>query len=362
MPAVSILQPWSKRLVPFFFILSCTFASSPAPVIAGDPPPEGATEVAQPAVPGATAVSATSKSRLISGAGVRLREKPSTSGKELTRLTMGTEVTELERSPKEETVGGISAPWIKVKTAEGKEGWIFGSFCKPFDPASREELIRSLLNGRIADENLAEGDARELFAWVEKLLAAKPAPALVTEYSLARLQALQGIIDATSRSGKNQLTSDNLKKDPQLAPLEKELVYHELAAGWLVPAKSFWDLHDANRTSPLADEIAWVAACQPLLGESEGYVPAMIARVDVSYGRYLKTYPQGKHAAEAITHLGQTFDSLDASWDPKTADKDELKELKTSVTEIGAAVKSAAAGAERDALLKSVEAFAKRLN
>lgn len=352
-----------RSFVPFLLLFSCTsYFVSPA-LMAGDPPPDEALSTSQSSeVPaGATAVSGDAKGRLISGAGVRLRERPSTSGKELARLSLGTEVIELERSAKDETIGGTSAPWLRIKTSEGKEGWIFGSFCRPFDAATREEAIRSLITARLANENLPEGDARELFTFAGKLEGGASTPLQKAEYGMARLRALQALLDAIAQRSTNRLDENGLRKDSLLAPVVKDLVYNEPAGSWLVLADRFWAHHETHRTTPLADELAWAACQQRLPGETEGYVPAIIHLVWMTEGRYLKLYPKGKHAAEAVQSTIESFKNFDSSWDPTSEEKNELQELRTKVADLKEAVTATEPGAHRDTLLQAIETFSKRL-
>jgi hypothetical protein len=83
----------------------------------------------------------------------------------------------------------------------------------------------------------------------------------------------------------------------------EELVYNEIGAGWLVKSDVFWDLREKYKALPLADEIAWGAARNPLPGECEGYVPCYVDAIRITDARYLGLYPNGAHAAEAVAEL-----------------------------------------------------------
>lgn len=63
----------------------------------------------------------------ITGDGVRVREKPSLSGKILVSLNKGTRVTVVGKTDFTETIGGHTAPWYEVSRGEIR-GFVFGRF------------------------------------------------------------------------------------------------------------------------------------------------------------------------------------------------------------------------------------------
>lgn len=69
----------------------------------------------------------------VMGAGVRLRSGPGLSTKILKTLSYDL-VEYLETTPTEETISGETHPWIKVRLADGMEGFLYGKFYRsPLD-------------------------------------------------------------------------------------------------------------------------------------------------------------------------------------------------------------------------------------
>lgn len=60
-----------------------------------------------------------------------LREAPGKKGKKLDTLFSGDILTVTEVTKKIETIDKIKAPWVKIKTSTGKEGYVFGGFLEP---------------------------------------------------------------------------------------------------------------------------------------------------------------------------------------------------------------------------------------
>jgi hypothetical protein len=69
----------------------------------------------------------------VMGAGVRLRSGPGLSTKIIKTLSYDL-VEYLETTPTEETISGETHPWIKVRLADGMEGFLYGKFYRsPLD-------------------------------------------------------------------------------------------------------------------------------------------------------------------------------------------------------------------------------------
>lgn len=60
--------------------------------------------------------------------GVRLRKEATTSSAIVGTYPNKTGFRILEKTEKEETIGGQTAPWFKVRLLDGTEGWFFGAF------------------------------------------------------------------------------------------------------------------------------------------------------------------------------------------------------------------------------------------
>jgi len=64
---------------------------------------------------------------------LRVREKPDTGSAVVTTLDTGTEVQILETGATE-TIGGITAPWVKVLSENGFTGWAFSGYLETLAP------------------------------------------------------------------------------------------------------------------------------------------------------------------------------------------------------------------------------------
>ena len=65
---------------------------------------------------------------LLNDSAVRIRAQEGTSGAILGKLAQGQMVLILERGSRKDTIDGTTAPWYRVRTAYGLEGWVFSAF------------------------------------------------------------------------------------------------------------------------------------------------------------------------------------------------------------------------------------------
>lgn len=70
------------------------------------------------------------------GDGVNLRDSPSTGGGRVGSIPKDAILLQLEKSMDTAQVGDDRNYWYRVADLDGKRGWIFGKFLKPFDPSS----------------------------------------------------------------------------------------------------------------------------------------------------------------------------------------------------------------------------------
>lgn len=86
---------------------------------------------------------------------------------------------------------------------------------------------------------------------------------------------------------------------------QANIYYAEIQGTWLVLPNLLWNLYAGYQTLPIADDIAWEAAQNPLGGECEGYVPCHLSRINQSYGKYLTRYPAGKYTSNALQTISE---------------------------------------------------------
>jgi Bacterial SH3 domain len=71
---------------------------------------------------------ATNERRITNASNVRLRSAPANSASIEAELPLGTALVALEHT-------NAAEPWYHVKTDDGHEGWLLGSFTIPLDPS-----------------------------------------------------------------------------------------------------------------------------------------------------------------------------------------------------------------------------------
>lgn len=63
---------------------------------------------------------------------LRIRSKPSINSEIVGNLAKLSEITLYEESVHKDTIDNIESPWYKTKTADGKDGWVFGAYVRIF--------------------------------------------------------------------------------------------------------------------------------------------------------------------------------------------------------------------------------------
>lgn len=239
---------------------------------------------------------------IVTAAGARLRERPETAAAEVGRLTLGSIVDEVERSAEKSRVGSAEEFWHLVSAPGGARGWVFGGLVTPFDPSGRDAAYLKLANDRLANPAPTFADLSELVRFLDRAVREVKSRGTLAELELLRLGALARSLAA--------MPFEDLGKPPYKSwaeEREKEIVYSEPAGQWYVNSNVLWELQRKYSDLPLAERIAWEAAQSPTPGECEGYLPCHIYRESETSGRYLKLYPRGAHADEALSKLAESL-------------------------------------------------------
>jgi hypothetical protein len=292
-----------------------------------------------------TTLASQNKSRITIASNVRARALPNTSAEEVTKLQIGTIVRELEQSSAKEKIGNGEDYWYKVAMPNGKEGWIFGSFTLPFTETNRAEIYKRIASERlkIKDANFADSSDLARFMTLAMLeISDKNALAWI---ELARLLAMKQAGAAIPIDKQDQAPYKAWVKNN-----EASLVYSEPSGMWLVQSDLFWDLQKKYAALPIADEIAWEGAKNYLPGECEGDISCNLHALNLMDGNYLKLYPKGAHAEEALTSLIEALEGMTELL--KTAEKPiaedrkfaakALTELRANITKTVSAKKAKA--------------------
>jgi hypothetical protein len=129
----------------------------------------------------------------------------------------------------------------------------------------------------------------------------------------------------------------------------KLIIYSDPSGEFYVRSKLFWDLQKKYKSLPIADDIAWAAASNPLPGECEGFVDCNFYIIRSTDGEYLNLYPNGKHSKAALKeitdHLALISDERANYTGPSNAAEkadfakvvDEIKAILSKVSDLGRA-------------------------
>jgi hypothetical protein len=231
-----------------------------------------------------------------------LRAQPDTGAGETAKLPLGVVLGELEHSPEKAKVGGSEDYWYLVSTPEGVKGWVFGGLTAPFDAARREEIYQRLAAERLGNKSATFADLADLVRFLDRATKEVTRRDALAELELARLTALARSLSAIPAD-----QHENPTYKQWTTERDKEVVYSEPSGQWYVRAELFWDLQKKYRDLPVAERIAWEAAETPLPGECEGDLGCTLYYASATHGNYLKLYPRGAHAAEALAAVAETF-------------------------------------------------------
>ncbi|MET0621932.1 MAG: SH3 domain-containing protein [Pyrinomonadaceae bacterium] len=250
-------------------------------------------------------VQAGTRALITTASGARLREQPDAGSAEVGRLQLGLVVEELERSAEKARVGSTEAYWHKVSAPGGASGWVFGSLVAPFDPARRDETYLRLSSERLSNAAATFPELSELVRFLDRATKEVTRPEARAELELTRLLAL-------GRTFAN-IAMEDLEKQPYktwVKDHEPEIVYSDPAGQWFVRSELLWNLRRKYAALPIAERIAWEAAQTPLPGECEGYLPCYVYKESETNGLYLKLYPRGAHAEQALASLSEFFSQV----------------------------------------------------
>lgn len=292
--------------------------------------------------------------KITTASAVRARTAPEVSAAEVTRLKLGTLLSADARTAEQTEIGSKRDYWYRVALPEGQQGWVFGALLTDFDPRRGSETVLRIAEERLNVENLSQGDALDLFNFVEGAVADARGPAQ-DELERVRLHALDRAVRALGVDDKGRLSNPEFQKAH-----EREIYYHELAGGWAVKPEAFWKLETKYRGTTLGDRIAWEATNALYPGECEGDEVCQFLRFQDTQGRYLALYPKGTHASEVLQNLKEALASqqLDDLLKTKGGDqyaREAQQALKKTLAELRLAVSKASAPEKAEILSRLEE-------
>ncbi|MEW6208162.1 MAG: SH3 domain-containing protein [Acidobacteriota bacterium] len=285
----------------------------------------------------------TEKLRIIIATGVRLRAAPTSAASEVARLGLGVVVKELNQSTNKERVGDTEEHWYEISSPDGKQGWVFGAFAPPFYANERAGIYRKIASDRLKIESATFAEWSDLEKFLSKAITEIKQTDVLAELEFGRLVATRRAAESIPPDQQQEMVYQNWIK-----AREKILVYSEPAGQWLVRSDLFWDLQKKYSALAIAEQIAWAAANNLLPGECEGYVPCHLYAFNQREGRYLKLYPQGPHANEAVDNMAEQLEyfvneiktAARPDAEPRAEAQKELRELRAALTKVVAQKKA----------------------
>ncbi|MBU1106355.1 MAG: SH3 domain-containing protein [Candidatus Riflebacteria bacterium] len=254
---------------------------------------------------------------------VRIRDAAATSGKVVATLPIGTWAKIIEVSDKTETLLGKNEHWYKISTENQQQGWIFGGLTRVTTQENRFEVALQIITAQTKAENKNTEDLMQTLDFAVSIKELASHSTEKAQLELAFLETLDRVYSALSTAGKGDDGKHNSVKNYQ-----NLCYYHESAGQYFVKPEAFWELAEEYADIiEAADEIAWAAATQILPGETEGDPDMMIYFFEKSYGRYIESYPEGKHVSTALEKASDIVDyvSKNLSYYESDESKEQLK-------------------------------------
>jgi hypothetical protein len=260
---------------------------------------------------------------------VPVRSEPNINAKIIKELFDGIVVDEIDRTSEEDTVGEVTNYWYKIALPDGTQGWVFGinvSF-SPLDPEYKSNFYKKLYKRLRLPEvpNLAR-DQRSFLDYVyyfnllTGLIPEVKDPETAAKLKLGRLMCLQRSLALgvwIEPPDFDELDIKYLKEkgiyvgadfNEWIKENEDYIRYDEFSEQWILKYEVLWSLHEEYRNLPVADDIAWEAANNPLGGECENEFLCYIRVFNATIVRYLRLHPEGMYVPLALESLISFFE------------------------------------------------------
>ncbi|MGI8788859.1 MAG: SH3 domain-containing protein [Pyrinomonadaceae bacterium] len=232
---------------------------------------------------------------IVAATSVRVRQKPATSSPQTTTVKLGKVLPVAEEN----------AAWYRVEYADGKSGWILKTLVKNYDSAKRDEIYREIADRSAKSKTTNFIALAETADFLKDAKTSVKSSELQADLSLRWLRVLTAALHAIP-FGKSEQNPYKIF----LASNEKDVVYSEPSGEWYVRSDLFWELHGKFVELPVAEEIAWAAAQNPIPGECEGYVNCYLYMLRETDGEYLNFYPNGKYSKKALQNITSLLDPI----------------------------------------------------
>jgi len=181
--------------------------------------------------------------RMMTGAGVGLRQQPRQNANKGAILTIGTIVSELKKTRRR------GKDWYQIKTPNDDVGWVFGKYTMSFEPDKRAQAYIKAANKKLNSPKASFGDLVELYNLLGRASNEVELESAV-ELKLLRLLTLQRTLD---KIPSNQ--QDEPRYSKWINGNWAALTYQESTGRLFVKPEKFQQLHDKYHFLAIAERI-----------------------------------------------------------------------------------------------------------
>lgn len=280
---------------------------------------------------------------IVTAAGVIVRGQPSAKAARLTTVKLGKVLPVTKRG----------TAFYQVEYETGKGGWIATSYTRDFEADRRDNLYREIGEKYLKTKIFDFATASEVTDFLRMAQATVKTDEARADLSFKRLLFIAAALKAIPDGKGERFPYKNFIKAN-----DRDIVFSEPAAQWYLRSESLWDLREKFAALPIAEEIAWTAANNPLAGECEGYINCYLYNIRAADGEYLNFYPNGEYAQKSLTKISNYLEPFVADIKEKTvytppSDISDRAEFNRFLTELRAIV-SKVPSIEKNKVLKQI--------
>lgn len=245
-------------------------------------------------------VTAETRQIIVASTSARIRKEPNLAAETVQTARIGAIYPLIEQN----------ADWCRIrlgKASDEASGWIAKKLTQSFVEEKRGEVYRSVADKYLKQSSPAFADMTQLADFLTAAQKEFKDANNQAYFAWRRLVAMKAALDS--------IPFERQTQNPYKEYLEKqadEIVYSDPSGKWLVRSELFWTLRDKYKSSPVAEEIAWSAAQNPIPGECEGYINCYLYQMRATDAEYLNFYPNGKYSRQALRNLTDSLEPIAA--------------------------------------------------
>src|SRR6185503_31732 len=177
------------------------------------------------------------QARITTVSAMRVRKAPQVSAEEIQRFKLGTVVNAVARSTNQDTISGKTDYWYRVTLANDQTGWLFGGLLLDYNARARSELLRQIIEARLAAENTDFADRQEIYNLAASGINEAKDVNTRAEFELLKLLALRN----TAMTYRYDLRDKSPYRE-WAKTHATELILNEFEGGYNLSSELFWKL------------------------------------------------------------------------------------------------------------------------